>query len=137
MEIFLVKSAFGLKPYGDTDAEMLAKIKANEIVRAEITKPRNILFHKKFMALVRLVFDNQEKYTTIEDLLVEFKLKAGHYTEHITTKGKIIYIPKSISFGAMDEYEFGEFYTKALNILGKIINVESETLREQVEQFYT
>ena len=88
------------------------------------------------MALVRLVFENQERYNSIEDLLVEFKLKVGHYKEHITTDGKIVYVPKSISFSQMDEYEFNEFYNKALNVLGKIIKVDSETLREQIEQFY-
>jgi hypothetical protein len=45
-------------------------------------------------------------------------------------------VPKSISFSQMDEYEFNEFYNKALNVLGKIIKVDSETLREQIEQFY-
>ena len=136
MEIFLTKTPDGLKPFSDNDYDLLKKIKIGEVVRAEITKPRNLLFHKKFMALVRLVFDNQDRYDNIEDLLVELKLKAGHYQEHITTKGKIVYVPKSISFSAMDEYAFGEFYTNALNILGKIINVDSEKLREQVENFY-
>jgi len=137
MEIFLVKTQSGaLAPFDDADAQRMAKIKTNEVVRAEITKPRNLLFHKKFMALVRLVFENQERYNSIEDLLVEFKLKVGHYKEHITTDGKIVYVPKSISFSQMDEYEFKEFYNKALNVLGKIIKVDSETLREQIEQFY-
>ncbi|HQC63267.1 MAG TPA: DUF1367 family protein [Candidatus Marinimicrobia bacterium] len=137
MEIFLVKTQSGvLAPFDDADAQRMAKIKTNEVVRAEITKPRNLLFHKKFMALVRLVFENQERYNSIEDLLVEFKLKVGHYKEHITTDGKIVYVPKSISFSQMDEYEFNEFYNKALNVLGKIIKVDSETLREQIEQFY-
>ena len=137
MEIFLVKTQSGvLAPFDDADAQRMAKIKTNEVVRAEITKPRNLLFHKKFMALVRLVFENQERYNSIEALLVEFKLKVGHYKEHITTDGKIVYVPKSISFSQMDEYEFNEFYNKALNVLGKIIKVDSETLREQIEQFY-
>ena len=137
MEIFLVKTQSGvLAPFDDAAAQRMAKIKTNEVVRAEITKPRNLLFHKKFMALVRLVFENQERYNSIEDLLVEFKLKVGHYKEHITTDGKIVYVPKSISFSQMDEYEFNEFYNKALNVLGKIIKVDSETLREQIEQFY-
>ena len=137
MDIFLVKMQSGvLAPFDDADAQRMAKIKTNEVVRAEITKPRNLLFHKKFMALVRLVFENQERYNSIEDLLVEFKLKVGHYKEHITTDGKIVYVPKSISFSQMDEYEFNEFYNKALNVLGKIIKVDSETLREQIEQFY-
>ena len=137
MEIFLVKTQSGvLAPFDDADAQRMAKIKTNEVVRAEITKPRNLLFHKKFMALVRLVFENQERYNSIEDLLVEFKLKVGNYKEHITTDGKIVYVPKSISFSQMDEYEFNEFYNKALNVLGKIIKVDSETLREQIEQFY-
>ncbi len=136
MEVFLLKTPIGLKAYSDIDADALKKIKIGEVVKAEITKPRNVKFHRKFMALMQLVFENQTQYAVFEDLLIEVKLKTGHYTEHITTNGVLIYVPKSISFASMDEYEFNDFYTKALNILGKLIKIETEDLRKQVDQFY-
>jgi len=40
----------------------------------------------------------------------------GLYAEHITTKGKIIYVPKSMSFAEMDENEFEELYSKFIDI---------------------
>ncbi len=130
------KSLTGLKPAYDSDYELFKKITNGSIIKCVVTKPRNILFHRKFFALLNLVFLNQEKYENLEDLLIEIKLKTGHYKEHITTKGIMIYVPKSISFAKMDEYSFDKFYSKVLNILGKLINVNSDELREQVEEFH-
>ena len=57
MEIFLVKTQSGvLAPFDYADAQRMATIKTNEVVRAEITKPRTLFFPQNFMALVRLVF---------------------------------------------------------------------------------
>ena len=53
----------------------------------------------------------------MEDLLTEIKLKTGHYTEHITTKGIVVYIPKSISFAKMDELQFQMFYSKVIDVV--------------------
>jgi len=69
-------------------------------------------------------------------LLVEVKLKVGHYQEYITTSGQVVYIPKSISFGAMDEYEFSDFFNRALSVCAKIINVSNETIEQQILSFY-
>lgn len=98
------------------DEEKMDSFKNGDIVQAEIKKPRNIRHHRKFFALVNFVMQNQEQYKNQEDLLVEIKLKTGHYQEHITTKGKLIYVPKSISFSKMDEHEFNLFYSKAIDV---------------------
>jgi len=85
----------------------------------EHKKSRNLLFHRKFFALLKVVFDNQEKYENQEDLLVEIKLKTGHYKEHVTTKGQIIYVPRSIAFENMDQISFELFYDKAIDVVLK------------------
>jgi len=136
MEIYLIKTGFGLRGWTPEDEDKIRKIKANDVVKCELTKPRNVLFHRKFFALLQLTFENQTKYSNLEDLLIEVKLKVGHYQEYITASGQIVYIPKSISFGAMDEYEFSEFFNKALSVCAKIINVSNETIERQILSFY-
>lgn len=87
------------------------------MVRVEYKRPRNVQFHRKFMALVNLVYDNQERYTNREALLTELKLQVGHYQEHVTLGGKLIYQPKSISFASMDDDEFSIFYAKVVDVV--------------------
>ena len=101
----------------DDGYDILKKIKIGEIYENEIKKPRNYKFHRKFFALLKLVFENQDKYDNIKDLRVEIELKTGNYEEHLTLKGKIIYIPKSISFDKMDDIEFEKLYNKSIDII--------------------
>lgn len=116
------------------DEEKLAKIKFDRIVEVDIRQPRNARFHRKFFALMHVVFNNQERYSQMEDLLVEVKLKTGHYQEHITTKGQIVYIPKSISFASMDELEFERFYSRAIDVvLEHFMPVDPDELDRMVD----
>jgi len=70
-------------PATEPDAEIFEKFRANTWYKSDCRKARNPEFHKKGMALVRLIFESQEQYRELEDLLVELKLKAGWYTEHV------------------------------------------------------
>ena len=113
METYLIKTSTG---YQHLPEDEPLKIKDGTIVRCEIVRQRNPRHHRKLFALLNLVFRSQEKYSNLEDLLVEFKLKAGWYEEHITMNGDIIYIPKSINFASMEQDRFNEFYSRAIDI---------------------
>lgn len=134
MKINLIKANGALSPSLPEDEEKLSKWKWGDILEVEIKKPRNGGFHRKFMAMVGLVFENQEKYPTIEKLLIEIKLLTGHYTDHTDLDGKTDRIPDSISYAAMDEMEFALFYSKAIDvILANIMPVEREDLDRMVD----
>ncbi len=118
---------------GETE---LTKIKQGETLRAVLTKPRNSKHHRKFFAMLTLVFENQDRYDVLEDLLTEVKLRVGHYSEHLTVKGVVIYIPKSISFDEMDQLEFDGIYQKAINCCLKyFIKPDNEELINQIVRF--
>lgn len=103
------------------DLEALRQVcGAGEIVSTDIKKARNLRFHRLFFALLQAVVANQERHSNVEDLLVELKLKVGHYQEHVTAKGEMVYVPKSISFDRMDELEFREFFRKAVVALAEM-----------------
>jgi hypothetical protein len=133
-ELNLIKRNGALYPSLEVDEETLSKWPDGEILRTKTEKPRNGAFHRKFFALMQVVFENQSKYDTLTDLLTEIKLKTGFYKTHITTKGNLIYIPESISYAKMDEIEFDKFYQKAIDICLKhfCIGSTQEEIEKQV-----
>jgi len=117
-----------LGPATKTDQEIFEKFRGTTWYKVDARKARNPGHHRKGFALLNLIFENQERYRTIEDLLVEVKLKAGWYTEHIRSDGAITYIPKSISFADMDQLEFEAFYSHLIDIA-----IQDYGLKEAVE----
>lgn len=115
------------------DKEVLEKYKNNAILYVDLRKPRNGKFHRKFFALIHVIYEAQDQYSTEEDLLVEIKLRAGHYQEHVTARGKMMYIPKSLSFDSMDGDEFAVFYDKAISTALKYLLPKTYT-REALDQ---
>ena len=116
-DLYLVKMKNGsFTPATSNDIDVAKKFEAGEIYPAKIWKRRNVKFHRKFFELLNMIFDMQEKYTNERDLRVEITLKCGFYEEHLTEKGKIVYIPKSISFEKMDDVEFEKLYNKAIDV---------------------
>jgi len=116
-EVHLTKLQGGhLCAASQQDYELMRSWRVGDVVKTKMSKPRNGKHHRKAFALFNFIFENQDKYKSLEDLLVEIKLKAGHYKEHITTKGEMIYVPKSISFSKMEQDEFDVFYNKSIDI---------------------
>ena len=67
----------------DEDHEWLQKQKPGKQVKANMKSSRNPDHHRKAFALMKLVLDNHPDYTNIDDVLLEFKLRSGHYTDVI------------------------------------------------------
>ncbi len=105
-----------LVPSGHHDATEFEKLKVGNEYKVDARKARNPDHHRKGFALINLIFDSQEKYTTIEQLLTELKLRVGWYEEHVRMSGELVLIPKSISFADMDQTQFETFYTRVTDI---------------------
>ncbi len=131
------KTADGkLIPSSEKSIKIFNKVKIDQEILIDYKAKRNLQFHKKGFALLNLVFQNQDRYTNLEDLRVEFRLKAGYYTEHITTKGKLIYIPKSMAFSEMDENEFEELYSKFIDIaLQHFVKMDKRDFEDAILRF--
>ena len=113
--------------------EALQSLTPGELVEVRIVKARNLEFHKKFMALVRLVFENQERFSNITQLLTAVKLEAGWYEDGPVVRGVPSYIPKSISFGKMTAAEFFTFYNEALEAIVRLLpHLNAAGLAEEV-----
>ena len=115
--ISLVKGPAGMYPSLDADAAIIARWKTGDVIECEVSRPRNGKFHRKYFALLQVAFDNQETYEKPEDFRREVQLRAGHYEEHLTMKGTLVPVVKSISFAKCSEDDFAKMYDRALDVI--------------------
>lgn len=119
-DIYLVKTESGeIIPSSYDDHEYFRKKKPGAVLKAKITEPRNGQFHRLYFALLDVAFNNQEKYDCFEDFRVECQLRAGHYKQHVTLKGKTVYVPMSIAYDKLDNDAFEKLYEQVLQVILK------------------
>ena len=118
MEIILKKDFNGtFSPVDCLSEETAKKLKIGKEYKFKVTGIRNLKFHKKFFALIKTVFENQEQFVNIEEMRKALIFDAGFREQRQNLKGEIIQYPKSISFSKMDEIEFEELYNKVIDIV--------------------
>jgi hypothetical protein len=129
----VVKGA--LVPASGQDAERLRErgYHIGDELRAELAKPRNPRFHRKVMALLQLVLENQEGLQTIDQLLTVVKIKLGRAQPFVdSATNRTYWVPESIAFDAMDEGAFQEFWRDLCTLVAT--DYLPDMTREQVEQ---
>lgn len=137
MKITLVKQLNGqFKLAYDSDFEQAKKIKTGEFYEFSYSKPRNYMFHKKFFALVELVYQNQEAYRNKDDLREDLTIDAGFYRTTINLQGNEIKKAQSISFAQMDEIEFNEFYNRFIDAVVRWLKIDKQDLIDNIQQYF-
>ena len=144
MDIYCKVTPYGFVPMYNSDLELKKKLKEGSVVKCKVSNPRNYQFHKKFFALLRLTYDNLpvslvEKWNirTVEDMLRRFKRDLGYYTSNRNEKGELEIDYLSISFAAMEEWEFERFYDQCLELVlhTYIEGIDKEDLINELENF--
>lgn len=122
-------------PLYDSDYENFKKVRRNHPIEIEIKVKRNYKFHKKFFALINMVFENQEVFTDFELFRKELTILSGFYNEYVTFDGEVKRDAKSISFSSMDELEFSELYQKFVDTVIVLMGWDSDIINENVGDF--
>jgi hypothetical protein len=124
----------------DTDADNKHKLKEGTDVVCEVKRARNVRFHKKFFALLRLVLDNLPDDTirglelySEEAFLLQLKEDMKLY--HVTNGGVKQYI--SISFAAMDDTAFERFYSLCVKLITTkyLPGVTAKSIEDEIYRF--
>lgn len=123
-----------LIPEHDSDREKLMKIRSGVTYRFEIVKERNYQFHKKYMALLNLAYQNQDTFNNFDSMRKWLQMKASYYIETITPSG-VMYEPQSISFASMDELEFQEVYKRVMDVICNWLDLTSEEIQIEIVNF--
>lgn len=138
--LLLVREGTRLGAADPVSLEAIQAMAHGEQVVAEIKRARNPAHHRKFFAFLKLLLDNQEKYSSIEDILNAVKIGVGHCTwGTVWLRGVPVQvaIPKSIAFANMGQARFEKFYNAALDYsVAEIIpGLDKSTLENQVLEF--
>ena len=138
MKILVEKTLQGYIPAFGSDHEERKKDKhkIGEKYWVDIKQARNPLLHKKYFAMLKMAYENQEKYKDKNHFRLLTQMKAGYYEEIKTDKG-IVYFPISISYDSMDNIAFEELYNKVHAVLWETYfsHLDDEALQNEILNF--
>lgn len=121
-----------LFPVYKSDIANLAKISIGEIARYTVKKDRNYMFLKKYWALCTITAENCDNPALDHKEKVDeyCKIKAGYVDYRIVIDGVVNIKTKSISFAKSDEYQFADYYDRAVQIMAELLGVTVDELEE-------
>lgn len=127
-----------LMPSDEASQVILDGCKQGDIVRVQISKPRNPRHHAKYWAMLGIVHEGtavQDLYPTTDKLHQAIKGALGYYTDIKLPDGKVFQVVDSIAFESMDQDEFQEFYNKAVDLIVTQVvpNLNRDDLVREVE----
>lgn len=135
-DLYMVRKLSSLVPSDRMSEELLRELPEGAVLKAVVTSPRNLKHHRKFMALMQVIFPHQTTYPTMDSLRKAIAVALGYGDTIKFPDGRIMLIPKSISFAKMDQTAFTEFYDRALELVQtKILpSVDSDDLEREVNE---
>lgn len=134
MKISMRKTDKGLTPLYNSGYDNYQKLKIGWEGEVTFVQKRNYEFHKKFMGLVNMAFQNEEKYKNFDHYRKSLIIKAGFYTAY-DMDGWVHKEADSISFASMDELEFSDLYSKMIDVIIQEIGVTSEEITANLVEF--
>lgn len=142
MELYMLKQGNSLLSNDYTQAEALESIPDGD-VKVEISRPRNVKFHRKFFSLLKVAFDQWDKpiayhkgievAPSFDEFRKNITILCGWYVMDVDIKGTMRARAKSISFGKMDEIEFEHLYNKAVDVI--IMHVLPRWTKQELDLF--
>lgn len=131
--MFLTKKGGVFVPSYPADYEEASRVKDGEEVKA--TRARNVEFHRKGMALLKLAFDNQDKYDNFNIYRQIITMKAGFVIWVEDKQGKKQPFAESLSFDSMGAKKFEEWYNAVLTVICKEVGLTSEEISNELISF--
>lgn len=126
-EVMMLKIQQGFVPHDDESRDLISKVKLGNVVRVKFSQPRNVKFHKKFFALLDVGYEafepEEQEFRGLpvqknrEQFRKDCIIAAGYYDRVFNLKGEVRAKAKSISFGNMNEEEFGKLYSAIVDVL--------------------
>lgn len=95
----------------------LLKLEPGEIVQIRTHRDRSGPYHRRHFAIVNAVFEAQERFEVMDQLLYWLKVGAGWVTWAAGPKGGVVPIPRSISYAKAEQDEFMQFHDQVVSFL--------------------
>lgn len=104
-----------------------------QVVRATFTRSRNLDFHRKFFALLEVTRPMADATYNREQWRAIVIAGAGYCDFVPGPDGRLVAVPRSISFANMDDVEFGRLYSDALDFICSQVQDTRDNIEQLVE----
>lgn len=112
------------------------KHKVGQVYRAKVTKPRDYTNHCRFMCLLELTYENQERYVNDRLFRRAVAYEAGHCEEFMTMDGEILRYPLPYDYEHIpDEDDFVKAFGAAMTVCAAILRMTAPALEEEVSRY--
>jgi hypothetical protein len=129
----ILRAHFGsLIPVDQIGADQINELRWGSTYKATLTQPRNINFHRKAFALLKVIYDawdvpdrqhkGQPVKKNMDSLREDLTILAGYYETEFKFDGTLRLKAKSWAFAAMSQEEFEQLYSAIIDVaLSKIL----------------
>lgn len=142
LEIVLMKTATGaLVPVDQAGQDYIARQKIGAGFTMTARRNNNVKFHRKLFALANLAFDawdapaatyrGQAIQKNFDQFRDDLTILAGYYETRVRLDGSIRLIPRSWSFGAMDDDQKEKMYSAIIDVV--LQRILTDTTRDDLE----
>lgn len=135
MDLVMCKHPGGLWAVTEADLEALTHIKNDSLVMCHIVQQRNLQWHRRFFALMKVLFDNQERFANQEMMRKAILIELGFCDPQKLLDGTYIIVARSMSFNKMTQAEFESLWERCCDLIRRefLPEVTDEELATQVE----
>lgn len=125
----------GFVPADIMSEEAMNKVPVGSTVMLTVRRPRNVSHHRKLFALFHVVLEQTDRWADATVLLEDLKLATGLFETRVSALTGMPYpVPASISFAAMSQSRFEDWYAKAIRVLSDHLGTDVETLGREVAE---
>lgn len=141
--VYLIKKNGFLIPSSECDQENIALMTDGKTYKCEFSSPRNIRFHRRYFALLDVLFNifdpepvshkGEVAIKNRERFRKDIAIATGHYELVVNIKGECKAEAKSISFASMDETKFSELYSRTIDY--GLLRIAKGKTKEEIDNW--
>lgn len=106
-----------LVPVDRQGLDLLATVGNERDVVIEVKARRNPKHHRLLFAILKVMVEHSASFDSTEQALVALKIATGEVDVHVNERGRAFFVPRSISWGAMDQTRFKQFFDRAVHVI--------------------
>lgn len=95
----------------------LTELEVGELFTVSVWFPRNPKLHKLHFALIKALYEQQEQFEDMDGLRKWLYVGAGYADFLPGPKGRMVAIPKSISYDKIDDADFSDLHRKVADFM--------------------
>ena len=123
--VHVMKNAQGkLEGFGERGAKTYQRflkackeLEPGELLSFSFKVPRSPRFHRLHFVVLRALFDSQEQFSSDYEFRKWTEVGAGHVKFVPGPTGRMVALPMSIAYDALDDIAFGELHAKVKDFM--------------------